>query len=59
MNFIARIFNIILFNGYKIIYSTDNLDKDAKFHRFSQVLFGLQKVCNAYYPWTIAYMYSC
>lgn len=59
MNFIARIFNIILFNGYEIIYSTDNLDKAAKFQSLSQVLFGQQKVYNAYYPWTIACMNSC
>lgn len=59
MNFIARIFCIILLNAYKIIYSTDNLDKAAKFQSLSQVLFGQQKVNNAYYPWTIACMHSC
>lgn len=31
VNIIARTFCIILFNAYNIMYSTDHLDKTAKF----------------------------
>ena len=55
----ARIFCITLFNAYNVIYSTDNLDKTAKFQNSSWELFAQQKKNNAYSPWTIVCMSLC